>query len=323
MIEGFPEDSATRKRRLSREANQRWRQKADVKERERKRAASNAPIRAATRAVAQMRLQTGRAYTALQTALVRSPPENMTEASHRVVLRAEAKAEAAALQLKIMQHLASPGYIKLESADMVGIMQFVQEQLPASNPLTGWEKVYNPVAARFQQRLESFITRSPYYAAAQSVLHRAVPFTNNVLFRQQLHLTCVNGVFLASKRCELVDVVPQYAHRDWPHEQLMNHNSAGFPVGVLISIMDGGKLHLWPDSLDSAELSRADMVTVDLNAGDIVLFNGALVHAGTGYAAAHDNDEELHFRVHFYTCSTEHRRVWHVSNATELASCLQ
>jgi ectoine hydroxylase-related dioxygenase (phytanoyl-CoA dioxygenase family) len=135
------------------------------------------------------------------------------------------------------------------------------------------------VATRFQQRLESFSTRSPYHAAAQTVLHRAVPFINSVLFGQQLQLTCVNGVFLASKRCEPGNVVPQHAHRDWPHEQLMDHKSAGFPVGVLISVMDGGKLHLWPDSLDSAEVSRADMITVDLNAGDIVLFNGTLAQA--------------------------------------------
>jgi hypothetical protein len=102
----------------------------------------------------------------------------------------------------------------------------------------------------------------------------------------------------------------------------MGHKSAGFPVGVLISVMDGGNLHLWPDSLDSAEVSRADMITVDLNAGDIVLINGALVHAGAGYAAAH-GEGELHFRVHFYTCSSEHRCVWLVSNATELVSCVQ
>eukprot|EP00953_Heterococcus_sp_UTEX-ZZ885_P007391 4479-Heterococcus_DN1.PRE.1 len=57
-------------------------------------------------------LQAGRTYTALQAALSSSPPENLTEASHQVVLRAEAKVEAAALQLKIMQHLATPDYIK-------------------------------------------------------------------------------------------------------------------------------------------------------------------------------------------------------------------
>jgi hypothetical protein len=51
----------------------------------------------------------------------------MTEASHQVVLRAEAKAEAAAPQLKIMQHLATPGYVKLESEDMAGIMRTVRE----------------------------------------------------------------------------------------------------------------------------------------------------------------------------------------------------
>jgi hypothetical protein len=69
MMQENIEDAAARKRRLSREANQRWRQKADVKERERKRAALYAPIRAARRAVVQMRLQTGRAYTALQATL--------------------------------------------------------------------------------------------------------------------------------------------------------------------------------------------------------------------------------------------------------------
>jgi hypothetical protein len=56
----------------------------------RKRAARYAPIRAARRAVAQMRLQAGLAYTALQAALSRSPLENLTEALHQVVLRAEA-----------------------------------------------------------------------------------------------------------------------------------------------------------------------------------------------------------------------------------------
>eukprot|EP00953_Heterococcus_sp_UTEX-ZZ885_P013821 7883-Heterococcus_DN1.PRE.3 len=87
-----------------------------------------------------MRLQAGSAYTALRAAWSTTPPENLTEASHQVVLRAEAKMEAAALQLKILQHLATPGYIKLESADMADIMQTVREQLPAGGPLTCWEK---------------------------------------------------------------------------------------------------------------------------------------------------------------------------------------
>jgi hypothetical protein len=110
MKQGNSDDAAARKRRLSREANQRWRQKADVKERERKRAALYAPIRAARRSVVQMRLQAGRAYTALQAALARPAPENMAEASRQVVLRAEAKAEAAALQLK---NHAAPCYTRL------------------------------------------------------------------------------------------------------------------------------------------------------------------------------------------------------------------
>jgi hypothetical protein len=48
------------------------------------------------------------------------------------------------------------------------------------------------------------------------------------------------------------------------------------------------------------------------SAGDIVLFNGSLVHAGAGYIG------EVHMRMHFYTSNTEHRRKWHVANKTEL-----
>eukprot|EP00953_Heterococcus_sp_UTEX-ZZ885_P014705 8314-Heterococcus_DN1.PRE.3 len=80
----------------------------------------------------------------------------------------------AALQVNIMQHLATPGHITIGSANMADIMQTVRELLPAAGPLTGWKKVFNPVATRFQQRLESFSIRSPYYAAAQTVVHRAV-----------------------------------------------------------------------------------------------------------------------------------------------------
>jgi ectoine hydroxylase-related dioxygenase (phytanoyl-CoA dioxygenase family) len=57
------------------------------------------------------------------------------------------------------------------------------------------------------------------------------------------------------------------------------------------------------------------MITLERNAGDIVLFNGALVHAGAGYVG------EVYMRVHFYTSSTEHWRIWHVANKTELVQC--
>jgi hypothetical protein len=309
-----------RKKRLARERGKRWRAKPASIESEQKRAKKKLPARAARRVINQMRLQAGRAWSALQNALSGPAPANMKEASHNVLLRAEANIEAAILQAKITKELARTGYFKLESEEMAHFMAEVREQWPAQTDLSSWQKVFNPVKTRFQQRLEHIGSRSPYHAAAQVVLNRVVPYINGVLFGQQLHLTCVNGVFLVSKKCKEADAVPQGAHRDWQYTQLMQNKEVGFPVGVLISVMDGGKFHFWPDSLDSDSVSRADMITIQLKAGDIVLFNGAAVHAGAGYVGV---EGEVHIRIHFYTCSTEHRRIWHVSNKTELVQCIE
>ena len=316
------ETAEERKRRLTRERGKKWRAKPDVQEREKERARKKVPVYVARRAINQMRLQAGRAYTILQNALSRPAPTNMAEASQQVLMHAEAKMEAAQLQAKITKQLATAGYIKLESAEMAQFMREMIEQWPASSDFSqGWQRVFNPVDTRYLHHLEDISSRSAYYAAAQTVLQKVVPFINNILFGQQLQLTCVNGVFLVSKKCSnSADVVPQDAHRDWQHAQLMKNRHLGFPVGVIISAMNGGKFHFWPGSLDSASVNRSDMITIELDAGDIVLFNGAAVHAGAGYAGA---EGDVHIRIHFYTCSTEHKRIWHVNNKTELIPCIE
>eukprot|EP00953_Heterococcus_sp_UTEX-ZZ885_P022470 12434-Heterococcus_DN1.PRE.3 len=208
----------------------------------------------------------GRAYTALQTALSRNPSENLTEASHQVVLRAKARVEAAALQLKIMQHLAMPGYIKLESTNMA-------------------DMVFDHVATRYQQRLENYSTRSLYNTAAQTVLHL---FKDNISFGQQLQSTCVNVVFLALKVCRVADAVPQDAHKDWPYEQSMKDKSTDMWRAV--------QRH-----------GRRQVASVARQLGQC---GSEQSRFGDRYTA--DDEGELHFRVHFYTCSTNHRRVWRV-----------
>jgi hypothetical protein len=140
----------TRKKRLRREATQRWRSKPDVQSREKKDAVRNTPLRAARRAVGQMRLQAGRTYAALQNALSGPEPTNMAEASQQVVAQAEAKVEAAALQLRIMQQLATPGFIRLESVEMGAIMESVRGScllrhnsvLAGTRPSTLWQRVF-------------------------------------------------------------------------------------------------------------------------------------------------------------------------------------
>eukprot|EP00953_Heterococcus_sp_UTEX-ZZ885_P005141 3247-Heterococcus_DN1.PRE.2 len=73
MLSMICEDAATRKKRLRREATQRWRTKPEVQAREKEAAALNAPLRAARRAVQQMRLQAGHAFAVLHNAF--SGPE--------------------------------------------------------------------------------------------------------------------------------------------------------------------------------------------------------------------------------------------------------
>jgi hypothetical protein len=64
-----------------------------------------------------------------------------------------------------------------------------------------------------------------------------------------------------SKQCGAADAVPQEAHRDWQLAQLMESRS--IPVGVLVSVMDGGRFQFWPDNLDSGAVHRADMINID------------------------------------------------------------
>lgn len=94
----------------------------------------------------------------------------------------------------------------------------------------------------------------------------------------------------------------------------LKHNDS-FPVGVIISLHDGGELHVWPGSFDTMDVNEKDRVTVRLNAGDIILFHGALIHAGAGYEG---DDGEYHLRLHFYTQTAHGRDAWPVVNKTEL-----
>jgi hypothetical protein len=64
-----------------------------------------------------------------------------------------------------------------------------------------------------------------------------------------------------SKKRSATDAVPQEAHLDWQLTQLMESRSN--PVGMLVSVMDLRRFHLWPDSLDDKAVRRADMITID------------------------------------------------------------
>jgi hypothetical protein len=83
-----------------------------------------------------------------------------------------------------------------------------------------------------------------------------------------------------------------------------------------MSLHDGGELHVWKGSFDAKSVRKSKRVTVTLNAGDIIIFHGALVHEGAGYRCIDGGDAD-HIRLHFYTESATCTNVWAIDNKTE------
>jgi ectoine hydroxylase-related dioxygenase (phytanoyl-CoA dioxygenase family) len=101
-----------------------------------------------------------------------------------------------------------------------------------------------------------------------------------------------------------------------PHRSIKRSfaKNTGFPVGVLMSLHANGAFYLWPGSFDATSVRAQDRITVHLNAGDVVLFHGALVHEGAGYEGAAG---EYHMRLHFYTQSVHGPNAWPIADETE------
>ena len=95
---------------------------------------------------------------------------------------------------------------------------------------------------------------------------------------------------------------PQAAHCDYiPDDALKAVNDQQMPLAALISLMPNTHLRIWPNSsklatTDQTFLKRQAPIMVEevlLNPGDIIVFRGDFVHAGSEY----ENDN---FRIHYY-----------------------
>jgi hypothetical protein len=93
------------------------------------------------------------------------------------------------------------------------------------------------------------------------------------------------------------------------------HKHHTFPIAVQMSLHDGGMLHAWERSFDAKSVSPRKRITVTLNASDLIVFHGALVHEDAGYRT-HGGDA-VHIRLHFYTESTSDTDLWAIANQTE------
>ena len=304
------ESQEDRSKRLNREAGSRWRKKN--RERERQRAAANRKKAKAKRDKAELNSRTADVVAAIQAALQEAKAANtMAEAAAPVVARVHAVAAASALQTSIATELSTVGYMRLQLDEVRSMVAEVRAALPkieGSPRHKGWQAIFNPVQTRYQMNFYNIARRSAFHKAAAICTAKIAPFINDVLL-SSLQLACGKCSFLMSEGTTAENALPQYAHRDWRLEQLLANSENGFPVGILISLQPGGKLHVWPNSLDAMTVSASDMQTIELEQGDILLFNGALVHAGAGYT-------ETHLRLHCYTQSTQSRQVWPVGNET-------
>jgi hypothetical protein len=109
---------------------------------------------------------------------------------------------------------------------------------------------------------------------------------------------------------------PQAAHCDYlPDDNLKKVSNEQMPLAALISLMPNTRLKVWPHSSHLAlkeqeELKEEKVIPcreIHLNSGDMVIFRGDFVHAGSGYTQ--DN-----FRIHYYldspTVPREKNRTW-------------
>ncbi len=109
---------------------------------------------------------------------------------------------------------------------------------------------------------------------------------------------------------------PQAAHCDYvPDEELRAVSDETMPLAMIVCLMPETRLKIWPHSArlatsEPALLTRVKPIPcqeVELDRGDILVFRGDFVHAGSGYKA--DN-----YRIHYYLDSPDvsraNNRTW-------------
>jgi hypothetical protein len=128
-------------------------------------------------------------------------------------------------------------------------------------------------------------------------------------------LTPANPVILNS----LPGCQAQAAHCDYePNAALKAVSDEQMPLALVVSLMQGTKLKIWPNSsrlvaLTPEQLKKVDPIhcqELQLSPGDIIVFRGDFVHAGSDYAQSNT-------RIHYYLDSEMvprlQNRTWLIS----------
>lgn len=97
----------------------------------------------------------------------------------------------------------------------------------------------------------------------------------------------------------------QFPHCDHlPSEEIKESDVKHKPMGVIITLMPGTRLTVWPGALNYEPFTEevcGRETEIDLEPGDLLFFRGDLVHAGSGYA-------EENVRLHMYIDNKEIER---------------
>ena len=109
----------------------------------------------------------------------------------------------------------------------------------------------------------------------------------------------------------------QAAHTDYvPSTEIAACPDNQMPLAILIALMPDTKIHVWPKSIRLAsmnpelyvDIKPIKRLTITLNEGDLFIFRGDLVHAGSGYS-------EENIRLH---CFMDSQIVPRTQNRTYL-----
>jgi len=104
----------------------------------------------------------------------------------------------------------------------------------------------------------------------------------------------------------------QLAHCDFhQHKDFLKYYDSNAILSVILALERSTKFHVWPKSINSInptkqKPSHIKRSTINMNAGDIIIFRGDLIHAGAGYFR--DN-----YRMHCFLMPIEVRnddKLW-------------
>ena len=159
-----------------------------------------------------------------------------------------------------------------------------------------WQKIFNGQAAH--EKAQRFHGRGDWSIGAEATLAKKL--------RSWGALACTDGSEKEVNACHGLRSLPcgpaslttdeaaslgaQPAHADAERAPGLSHlKPQNKPFSALIAIQSGTLLWIFPSGCENPE----DRFLVRLDVGDVLLFQGDVVHAGAGYACEH-------YRIHAY-----------------------